>query len=51
MLQYPPRYKDISFWINESFAENNLLCEVVRGSAEDLAEEVCFKILFLTDAL
>nr|XP_023929793.1 phenylalanine--tRNA ligase, chloroplastic/mitochondrial-like [Quercus suber] len=38
--EYPPRYKDTSFWINESFTENNLLCEVVRGIAGDLAEEV-----------
>uniref|UniRef100_A0A7N2R413 FDX-ACB domain-containing protein n=1 Tax=Quercus lobata TaxID=97700 RepID=A0A7N2R413_QUELO len=37
--EYSPRYKDISFWINESFTENNLLCEVVRGIAGDLAEE------------
>ncbi|XP_050278588.1 phenylalanine--tRNA ligase, chloroplastic/mitochondrial-like [Quercus robur] len=37
--KYPPCYKDISFWINESFTENNL-CEVVRGIAGDLAEEV-----------
>nr|POE54847.1 phenylalanine--trna ligase, chloroplastic/mitochondrial [Quercus suber] len=38
-LQYPSCYKDSSFWINESFTENNL-CEVVRGIAGDLAEEV-----------
>ncbi|XP_057448801.1 phenylalanine--tRNA ligase, chloroplastic/mitochondrial-like [Lotus japonicus] len=37
--KFPPYYKDISFWINESFTENNL-CEVVRGIAGDLAEEV-----------
>ncbi|KAJ7943020.1 Phenylalanine--tRNA ligase [Quillaja saponaria] len=37
--KYPPCYKDISFWINESFTENNF-CEVVRGIAGDLAEEV-----------
>lgn len=37
--KYPPCYKDISFWINESFTENNL-CEVVRGVAGDLVEEV-----------
>ncbi|KAK7835842.1 phenylalanine--trna ligase, partial [Quercus suber] len=36
---YPSCYKDSSFWINESFTENNL-CEVVRGIAGDLAEEV-----------
>ncbi|MCO5610467.1 hypothetical protein L7F22_064705 [Adiantum nelumboides] len=37
--KFPPCYKDISFWINDSFTENNL-CEVVRGIAGDLAEEV-----------
>ncbi|XP_057428334.1 phenylalanine--tRNA ligase, chloroplastic/mitochondrial-like isoform X1 [Lotus japonicus] len=37
--KFPPCYKDISFWINESFTENNL-CEVVIGIAGDLAEEV-----------
>lgn len=37
--KYPPCYKDMSFWINESFTENNL-CEVVRGVAGDLVEEV-----------
>ncbi|KAK6773439.1 hypothetical protein RDI58_028677 [Solanum bulbocastanum] len=37
--QYPPCYKDMSFWISDSFTENNL-CEVVRGIAGDLAEEV-----------
>ncbi|KAH7432484.1 hypothetical protein KP509_07G024500 [Ceratopteris richardii] len=36
--KYPPCYKDISFWINDAFTENNL-CEVVRGIAGDLAEE------------
>ena len=39
VLQYPPCYKDISFWISESFTENNF-CEVVRGIAGDLVEEV-----------
>ncbi|XP_021980278.2 phenylalanine--tRNA ligase, chloroplastic/mitochondrial [Helianthus annuus] len=29
----------MSFWINDSFTENNL-CEIVRGVASDLAEEV-----------
>ncbi|KAL8138504.1 hypothetical protein V2J09_004505 [Rumex salicifolius] len=38
--KYPPCYKDMSFWISDSFTENNL-CEVVRGIAGDLAEEVC----------
>ncbi|XP_057419450.1 uncharacterized protein LOC130713679 isoform X2 [Lotus japonicus] len=28
--KFPPCYKNISFWINESFTENNL-CEVLRG--------------------
>ncbi|GLT93393.1 hypothetical protein SLE2022_111880 [Rubroshorea leprosula] len=37
--KYPPCFKDISFWINESFTENNL-CEIVRGVAGDLVEEV-----------
>ncbi|KAL6314300.1 hypothetical protein AAG906_018995 [Vitis piasezkii] len=37
--KYPPCYKDMSFWINESFTENNL-CEVVRGVAGDLVKEV-----------
>lgn len=39
ILQFPPCYKDISFWISDSFTENNL-CEVVRGIAGDLVEEV-----------
>ncbi|XP_057515524.1 phenylalanine--tRNA ligase, chloroplastic/mitochondrial-like [Amaranthus tricolor] len=37
--KFPPCYKDMSFWINESFTENNL-CEVVRDIAGDLVEEV-----------
>ncbi|OWM65899.1 hypothetical protein CDL15_Pgr015324 [Punica granatum] len=37
--KYPPCYKDMSFWISESFTENNL-CEVIRGVAGDLVEEV-----------
>ncbi|XP_054822385.1 phenylalanine--tRNA ligase, chloroplastic/mitochondrial-like isoform X2 [Prosopis cineraria] len=37
--KYPPCYKDMSLWINESFTENNL-CEVVRSVAGDLVEEV-----------
>eukprot|EP00898_Chlorokybus_atmophyticus_P004208 jgi/Chlat1/4789/Chrsp31S04777 len=37
--KFPPCYKDISFWINDEFTENNL-CEVVRGIAGDLCEEV-----------
>ncbi|KAK3016753.1 hypothetical protein RJ639_006073 [Escallonia herrerae] len=37
--KFPPCYKDMSFWINDSFTENNL-CEIVRGVAGDLAEEV-----------
>eukprot|EP01018_Ginkgo_biloba_P006337 Gb_17164 [translate_table: standard] len=37
--KFPPCYKDMSFWINDSFTENNL-CEVVRGVAGDLVEEV-----------
>ncbi|KAK1275075.1 hypothetical protein QJS04_geneDACA004122 [Acorus gramineus] len=37
--KFPPCYKDMSFWISDSFTENNL-CEVVRGIAGDLVEEV-----------
>ncbi|KAF8412671.1 hypothetical protein HHK36_000639 [Tetracentron sinense] len=37
--KFPPCYKDMSFWVNDSFTENNL-CEVVRGVAGDLVEEV-----------
>lgn len=37
--KYPPCYKDMSFWISDSFTENNL-CELVRGIAGDLVEEV-----------
>lgn len=37
--KFPPCYKDMSFWISDAFTENNL-CEVVRGIAGDLAEEV-----------
>ncbi|CAA7405015.1 unnamed protein product [Spirodela intermedia] len=37
--KFPPCYKDVSFWISDSFTENNL-CEVVRGIAGDLVEEV-----------
>jgi hypothetical protein len=29
----------VAFWVSEQFTENNL-CEVVRGIAGDLAEEV-----------
>jgi len=38
-LQFPPCYKDMSFWISDAFTENNL-CEVIRGIAGDLVEEV-----------
>ncbi|MFS7898814.1 putative phenylalanine--tRNA ligase [Helianthus anomalus] len=38
-MQYRPCYKDMSFWINDSFTENNL-CEIFRGVAGDLMEEV-----------
>eukprot|EP00252_Welwitschia_mirabilis_P016280 TRINITY_DN3591_c0_g1_i1.p1 TRINITY_DN3591_c0_g1~~TRINITY_DN3591_c0_g1_i1.p1 ORF type:complete len:450 (+),score=64.36 TRINITY_DN3591_c0_g1_i1:214-1563(+) len=37
--KFPPCYKDISFWISDSFTENNF-CEVVRAVAGDIAEEV-----------
>lgn len=37
--KFPPCYKDVAFWLSDGFTENNL-CEVVRGVAGDLAEEV-----------
>lgn len=37
--KYPPCYKDVAFWVSDVFTENNL-CEVVRGVAGDLVEEV-----------
>ncbi|KAL8120952.1 phenylalanine--tRNA ligase, chloroplastic/mitochondrial-like isoform X1 [Apium graveolens] len=37
--KYPPCFKDMSFWLSDSFTENNL-CEIVRGVAGDLVEEV-----------
>ncbi|XP_075521029.1 phenylalanine--tRNA ligase, chloroplastic/mitochondrial isoform X1 [Primulina tabacum] len=37
--KYPPCYKDVSFWISDAFTENNL-CEIIRGVAGDLVEEV-----------
>ncbi|XLR65489.1 hypothetical protein S83_016161 [Arachis hypogaea] len=40
---YPPCYKDISFWINESFTENKL-CELVRGIAGGSCIRVAFAV-------
>lgn len=37
--KFPPCFKDVAFWISEDFTENNL-CELVRGIAGDLVEEV-----------
>ncbi len=37
--RYPPCFKDVSFWLSDSFTENNL-CELVRSVAGDLVEEV-----------
>jgi phenylalanyl-tRNA synthetase alpha chain len=37
--KFPPCFKDITFWVSERFTENNF-CEVVRGVAGDLVEEV-----------
>ncbi|KAF9904089.1 hypothetical protein BX616_001405 [Lobosporangium transversale] len=37
--KYPPCIKDISFWSNDQFHENNF-CEIVRDVAGDLAEDV-----------
>ncbi|XLT09489.1 hypothetical protein HN51_055282, partial [Arachis hypogaea] len=44
-MVYPPCYKDISFWINESFTETNL-CELVKGIAGDLVEEAFNSCVF-----
>ncbi|KAI7829004.1 phenylalanyl-tRNA synthetase [Gamsiella multidivaricata] len=37
--KYPPCIKDISFWTNSDFHENNF-CEIVRDVAGDIAETV-----------
>ena len=37
--KYPPTYKDVSFWINDDFAPNDLF-EVIRAVAGDYVEEV-----------
>lgn len=37
--KFPACYKDISFWYDEDFHENDF-CEVVRGVAGDLVEDV-----------
>lgn len=37
--KFPPCFKDITFWVSPRFTENNF-CEVVRGVAGDLVEEV-----------
>ncbi|KAF9960792.1 hypothetical protein BGZ72_005957 [Mortierella alpina] len=37
--KYPACIKDISFWSNENFHENNF-CEIVRDVAGDIAEDV-----------
>lgn len=37
--KFPPCYKDVAFWVSDAFTENNM-CEVVRGVAGDLVEEV-----------
>lgn len=37
--KFPPCFKDITFWVSDQFTENNF-CEVVRGVAGDLVEEV-----------
>ncbi|KAL2926574.1 Phenylalanine--tRNA ligase chloroplastic/mitochondrial [Bienertia sinuspersici] len=53
--KFPPCYKDMSFWINESFTENNL-CEVVRVLQETswkrytsifILPKNCYSILFI----
>ena len=37
--KFPPCFKDVAFWVSDDFTENNL-CELVRGIAGDLVEEV-----------
>merc|ERR1719230_1220892 len=37
--KYPPCLKDVSFWLNDDFSENNL-CEKVRNIAGDIVESV-----------
>ncbi|KAG0302234.1 hypothetical protein BGZ98_007672 [Dissophora globulifera] len=37
--KYPPCIKDISFWSNDDFHENNF-CEIVRDIAGDIVEDV-----------
>lgn len=37
--KFPPCLKDVSFWVNDEFTENNL-CEQVRNIAGDLVENV-----------
>merc|ERR1711998_251020 len=37
--KFPPCLKDVSFWVNDKFTENNL-CEMVRGIGGDLVESV-----------
>jgi hypothetical protein len=44
LMQYPPCFKDIAFWVNDEFTENNF-CELVRGEAGDLVEEVSLTCL------
>lgn len=33
--KFPPCFKDVSFWTNDQFTENNL-CEIVRGIAGEV---------------
>jgi len=37
--KYPPCYKDISFWLNESYNYNDF-CEIVREYGSDIVEEI-----------
>jgi phenylalanyl-tRNA synthetase alpha chain len=37
--KYPGCYKDVSFWHDDEFHENNL-CEIVRDIAGDMVEKV-----------
>ncbi|KAG1147685.1 hypothetical protein G6F37_000567 [Rhizopus arrhizus] len=39
--KYPPCIKDISFWLPETQWNENDFCELVRGIAGDIVENVC----------
>ena len=42
--KYPPSYKDISFWVNDTSFSSNDLYEVARTVGGDVIEEVCMNV-------